>query len=198
MSYRKNDQLFQSGDGPSNEAYIALAIANAPRKDYGELGSAVKRIGRRIGAHPRAIRNWYEARNAPNSMHLLLLAQASPEVFQALLVLLGRSDILEVLQSEKLAAEKIANLPAISETHGEDYFTINVKISAALRCQLNHRQLWFLGLLQEGHNIRAAHISTCWGVTLRTARADIAQMIEQRLVRFRGNKKEGKYKVLTN
>lgn len=195
MSFSKNDQVFQSGDGASNEAYIALAIANALRKDYGELGSAVKRIGRRIGANPRAIRNWYEARNAPNSMHLLLLAQASPEVFQAILILLGRSDILELMETDKLAAEKVANLP-ILETHGEEYFTINVKINAALRCQLNHRQLWFLGLLQDGQNIRAAQIASIWGVTLRTARADIAPLIEQKLVRFRGTKKGGKYKVL--
>ena len=100
MSYSKNDQLFP-GEAPALAAQkIAQSISDALHCDYGEFTSAVKRIGRITGVHPRAIRNWYEGRNAPNSVHLLMLARSSPNVLQMLLELVGRGDMAEAIKRE--------------------------------------------------------------------------------------------------
>lgn len=196
MSQSKKDQVFHAKNGSKNEQYVAIAISKALRKEYGKLGSAIKRISRRIGANPRAIRNWYEARNAPSSSHLLLLAQASPAVFEALLELLGRSDLLEYERRDSSSQDISENSPNILTLHGEENFTINLKIRSSIRQKLNQRQLWFLSLVQQEQNIRAAQIASTWKVSLRTARADISYLIKKKLVVFRGSKARGRYKIV--
>lgn len=196
MSVSKKDQVFPGGSATSNERFIAALIANALREEYGALGSAVKRIGRRIGAHPRAIRNWYEGRNAPNSVHLLLLAQSSPRVFSALLEVMGRSDLLGAenhLDSTPSDVTKKGQEPVISKIYSAESFTINLSLPAKIRCQLNQRQLWFLSSLQQGEILKATHIVSSWGVSIRTARTDIALLLEMKLMVFKGCKKTGKY-----
>lgn len=155
----------------------------------------MKRIGRRIGANPRAIRNWYEGRNAPNSVHLLLLAQSSPRVFAALLELIGRTDLLEGSQDGKIISVDKPKMGAEEKIYSAENCTIKISICAKLRCQLNHRQLWFYGLLQQGENIKAVDITAAWNVSLRTARTDIAFLIERKAVRFLGSNKKGHYQI---
>ena len=196
MSVSKKDQVFPSGSATSNEQFVATLIAKALREDYGALGSAVKRIGRRIGANPRAIRNWYEGRNAPNSVHLLLLAQSSPRVFAALLELIGRSDLLEANGDGKTVPRKSTETGAADKIYGEENFTINLSINSKLRCKLNHRQLWFFGLLQQGENIKAGDIAEAWEVSLRTARSDIAFLVQHKAVKFSGANRRGHYQIV--
>lgn len=196
MSGSKKDQVFPSGSATSNERIVAALIATALREEYGALGSAVKRIGRRIGAHPRAIRNWYEGRNAPNSVHLLLLAQSSPRVFAALLELMGRSDLLDAESHDGIMpsnAQKKDQEPAPTKFYSAESFTINLRIPTEIRCQLNQRQLWFLSSLLQGKNLKATHIVVTWGISMRSARTDIALLLEMKLVAFTGCKKTGKY-----
>lgn len=195
MSVPKKDQVFPRESAATNEQFVAALIAKALREDYGELGSAVKRIGRRIGANPRAIRNWYEGRNAPNSVHLLLLAQSSPRVFAALLELIGRTDLLEVGQDGEILPLDKVELGLAEEIYGEENFTINISICPKLRCELNHRQLWFYGLLQQGQVIKAADIAEAWKVSLRTARTDIAFLVKRKVVRFSGGNRWGHYEI---
>lgn len=196
MSVSKKDQVFPGGSATSNERVIALLIAKALREDYGALGSAVKRIGRRIGANPRAIRNWYEGRNAPNSVHLLLLAQSSPRVFEALLELIGRTDLLDAHEHGKMILNGGTETGDTAKNYSAENFTITVNINPTLRRQLNERQLWFLSFLQQGHNLKAAQISSAWDVSLRSARADISGLIEKGLVLFKGAKRTGKYEII--
>ena len=196
MSVSKKDQVFPSGSATSNERFVTALIAKALRDDYGALGSAVKRIGRRIGANPRAIRNWYEGRNAPNSVHILLLAQSSPRVFEALLELIGRTDLLGSHSEGKIIPNGRAGMSGFVKNYGEENFTINLSITCELRCLLNHRQLWFLSLLQEGENVKATDISSSWEVSLRTARTDISHLLKHKAVRYEGAKRRGKYEVI--
>lgn len=196
MSGSKKDQVFPADSATSNEQIVAAIIAKALREDYGALGSAVKRIGRRIGANPRAIRNWYEGRNAPNSVHLLLLAQSSPRVFAAILELTGRTDLLEAGGNGKTAPGQSTETSGNAKKYGEETFTINLSICPKLRLALNHRQLWFYGQLQHGQKISAHDIAAAWNVSLRTARSDIAFLVKENAVRFAGANKRGQYILL--
>jgi hypothetical protein len=196
MSVSKKDQLFPSHYSSEIERRIANAVARALREEYGELTSAVKWIGRKTGAHPRAIKNWYEARNAPNSVHLLMLARSSATVLRVLMELIERADLAEFCERGFLEVEmhdikwrKSARL----KFYGEEYFTINVRLSSQVAPKLNQRQIWFLGILQGGLDARASDIVSTWGVTLRAAKFDIADLKQMKLIRYVGARKSGRY-----
>ncbi len=196
MSVSKKDQLFPSHYSSEIERRIANAVARALRQEYGELTSAVKWIGRKTGAHPRAIKNWYEARNAPNSVHLLLLARSSATVLRVLMELIERADLAEFCERGFSEAEildiKWRESPRL-KFYGEESFTINVRLSSQVAPKLNQRQIWFLGVLQGGLEARARDIALTWGVTLRAAKFDIAGLKKLKLVRYVGANKSGHY-----
>lgn len=196
MSYAKNDQLFHNETPASAAQKIALSISQALRQDYSELTSAVKRIGRITGAHPRAIRNWYEGRNVPNSTHLMMLAQCSPNVLRVLLELIGRGDLAEFISRDFFPTSKPlqgANISNPAKNYGERFFTINVITTREIAAKLNQRQLWFLGLLQAGREAKPSDIVSAWGVTLRSAKSDLARLRKLRLIRFIGARRNGCY-----
>ncbi|MDX2073063.1 MAG: hypothetical protein SFX19_01705 [Alphaproteobacteria bacterium] len=196
MSLSKNDQLFPSDTPTQSTQKIANSIAKVLRQDYGEISSAVKRIGRITGVHPRAIRNWYEGRNAPNSLHLLMLARSSPNVLRVLLELIGYGHLAESINWVKISPNRPLHPSSVSEDaeiYGEKFFTINVMTTPDIAAKLNQRQLWFLGLLQAGEEAKPNHIVTTWEVTLRTARADVTGLMKRQLICFVGAKKNGKY-----
>lgn len=200
MSYAKNDQVFPTEIQGGSTQKIAHAISTALRQDYGELTSAVKRIGRITGVHPRAIRNWYEGRNVPNSVHLLMLAQSSPNVLRVLLQLIGHGYMAEFISWEFSPANRPLRGAGISNDaniYGERFFTINVTLAPQTAAKLNQRQLWFFGLMQRGREARASDISDTWKVTMRTAKSDLAGLIKLELIRFVGARKNGMY-VLGN
>ena len=68
-------------------------------------------------------------------------------------------------------------------------------ISLNRASQLNQRQLWFLGMLQQGYVIKAEHVTATWNVSLRTAKYDIATMAETGLIRFVGTRRTGSYEI---
>lgn len=196
MSLSKNDQLFPSDTPTQSTQKIANSIAKALRQDYGELSSAVKRIGRITGVHPRAIRNWYEGRNAPNSLHLLMLARSSPNVLRVLLELIGHGYINEAICWEKISVNGLHYASGVSEDamiYGERLFTINVTTTREIAASLNQRQLWFLGLLQAGQEVKANDIVATWKVTLRCVKSDLAHLKKLGLIRFIGARKNGCY-----
>ncbi len=199
MSHSKNDQVFPGETTAKTAHKIAKSISEALRQDYEELPSAIKRTGRKTGAHPRAIRNWWEGRNAPNSVHLLMLARSSPNVLRVLLELIGRADLAEYLRHD--LGSILMPIPELSADkngaiYGAKFFTINVTMNANIASQLNERQLWFLGCLQNGGGTKPADIVSTWNVTLRTARADVAGLAKRRLICFVGARKNGCYQPI--
>ena len=90
-SENSNDGAFPDRQGA---AEFALAVSKALRSDYGGRGPAVKRVARLTGANERAVKNWFEGRNAPTGYHLVLLAGHSDEVLRLILVRAGRKDSL--------------------------------------------------------------------------------------------------------
>lgn len=196
MSFFKNDRLFPSENGEIIEEKIPESIAQALRREYGEFHSAVKVIGRMTGAHPRAIRNWYEDRNAPNFKHLVLLAQHTDIIIEAFLALAGRHDIWKIYQAHYWGR----NLPLpspkpayIGEVYGDKSVTINVAIDFGAVGSLNQRQLWFIGQLQQKRRPKVEEIAQTWNVTLRTAKRDAATLVDRELIHFIGAKKTGFY-----
>lgn len=59
------------------------------------------------------------------------------------------------------------------------------------------RQRWFLRQLEAQKNARAVHIAEFFGVSLKTGKRDIAALRERGAIIYRGNKRRGRYTLLT-
>lgn len=198
MSFCKNDRLFPSKSNTPESGAITELISQALRQEYEEVHSAVKVIGRQTGVNPRAIRNWYEGVNAPNCNHLVTLARHTPVIVEAFLGLVGYSDIWE-LYKEQISLQDNSMRKGRTAISGGKYddknVTITVTVDLETASHLNQRQLWFLGRLQRGDAPKADILAKTWGVTLRTARRDVAAMTALGLVRFVGSNKAGHYEI---
>lgn len=93
MSSTQNDRKLRSNNGknflPSRTSdgvnRFAEAIAGALRREFGGVPGSVKQVVRITGANERAVRNWFEARNAPSGENLVILMGRSEEVLETVL-----------------------------------------------------------------------------------------------------------------
>jgi len=91
MSFTKKDRKDRSISGitfPSQR--FADAIAGALRREYGETHAAVKTVVALTRANERAVKNWFDARNAPKGEFLVELCRHSDQVFETFLLMAGR------------------------------------------------------------------------------------------------------------
>lgn len=102
MSSTQNVRKLRSDHGRSllpNAASIPPdrfpeAVAGALRREFGAVPGAVKQVVRITGANERAVRNWFEARNAPSGENLVILMGRSDEVLETVLQLAGRQELV--------------------------------------------------------------------------------------------------------
>ena len=184
MSFTNNDQVFHT----ISEQELAEIISYGLRKDHGRQGSSVKQIARKVGLNPRLVRNWYEARNIPNLSNFLCLAGRSPTLMKSFLELSGYGEIAKYLRAPKLPTNH-----ADKNNYGDNSVTINVSLSRNILLKLNQRQFWFYGFLQKGLSLKAEDVANVWEVNIRTAKRDIAGLIDLDLIKFLGAHKNGQY-----
>lgn len=187
MSFTNNDQVFHK----ISEQELAEVIAYALRKDHGHNGSSVKQIARMTGLNPRAVRNWYEARNIPGLLSFLHIAQCSPTLMKSILELAGYTQI-----SVRIKAPEVQAITQRKSCYGDNSVTVNVTLGRNILLKLNPRQLWFYGRLQKGLSLKAQDIVNIWDVSIRTARRDIAELTQLGLLQFSGSSKNGRYILL--
>jgi hypothetical protein len=101
MSLPKSDRNFRSNlrknipeIGPLTSVGFSQAIAAALHQEYGQTHAAIKTVVAVTQANQRAVKNWFEAKNAPRGHHLVQLVQHSDCVLEALLEVSGRREIL--------------------------------------------------------------------------------------------------------
>lgn len=101
MSSTQNDRKHRSNNGrsflpPPASGHVdrfAEAVAGALRREFGAVPGSVKQVVRITGANERAVRNWFEARNAPSGENLVILMGRSDEVLETILQLAGRQEL---------------------------------------------------------------------------------------------------------
>ncbi len=69
---------------------------------------------------------------------------------------------------------------------------VNVPVEGAA---LNDRQQWFLEQLSLGRSVKATDIEAQWGVSVKTAKRDIAALRKRELIVFVGAPKTGRYQL---
>ncbi|GJL85310.1 MAG: hypothetical protein DHS20C02_10850 [Micavibrio sp.] len=199
MSRKIIDLKFPQQKSDEIELQITRNMKKILRDLYRDFPSALKWICIRTGVQERAARNWYDGRNPPNSGHLLILARRYPAVLQMILGLVGRPDLAAICmpkKSEQRFGALNVEMVSAAALEGANFCTINVTISLNMANKLNQRQLWFIGMLQQGYIVKAKNITNTWAVSLRTAKYDISSLTKMELIRFVGTKKTGRYEVI--
>jgi hypothetical protein len=119
MSLTKEGRISQSTPGTNLPPdRFAEAIAAALHREYDGTRSKVKTVVALTGANERAVKNWFEARNAPSGEFLVELCRHSDEVLSTFLLLAGRR---EQVKARKLAdtREKLRDLLLVLATLDE-------------------------------------------------------------------------------
>lgn len=106
MSFTKRDRKIQSESGkfiPAQQTDSTIGsgrfagiVAEALRRDFGATNAAVKIVVGFTHANERAVKNWFEAKNAPAGPHLISLVRHSDAMLETFLLLAGRKDLLTV------------------------------------------------------------------------------------------------------
>jgi hypothetical protein len=101
MSLTKKDRIIRSVSGITvPPGGCASAIAAALRREYGATHASVKTVVSLTGANERAVKNWFDAKNAPSAEFLVALSGHSGEVFETFLLMAGR---VEHVKAKKIA-----------------------------------------------------------------------------------------------
>lgn len=91
---------------------FAVVISLALRDAFGDSRAAVKAVGACTQARERTVKNWFEAKNAPNGRNLVRLAAHSDEILEAFLMMAGRRELL----SAKILVDARDTLAGMLET----------------------------------------------------------------------------------
>src|SRR6195256_1027076 len=105
MSFPKKGQSFpktgksfpkRGGDGSSDfsldDHAFAMKIASALKSELKDHNSRAKLVAGWTGANERTVKNWISGRYAPCGRHLVVLAQHSDQVLNAILLMAHRQD----------------------------------------------------------------------------------------------------------
>ena len=108
MSFPKKGKSFpkRDGDGSSDfrldDRAFAMKIASALKAELKDRNSRAKLVASWTGANERTVKNWILGRYAPCGRHLVVLAQHSDQVLNAILSMAGREDFILVGKVEDL------------------------------------------------------------------------------------------------
>jgi len=89
-----------------------MKIASALKLELKDRNSRAKLDASWTGANERTVKNWILGRYAPCGRHLVVLAQHSDQVLNAILSMAGRRDLLLARKVEDLR-QKVFELAAI-------------------------------------------------------------------------------------
>ncbi|WP_380940835.1 hypothetical protein [Sphingomonas floccifaciens] len=99
MSLSKRDRKVQPSDGKTFpvdpiaeiKATLAIEVADALRRDFGDGPLQIKRMARLMGVNPRTVKNWLRTDNGPNGAGLIVLMRHSKAVTAAVLNMADRN-----------------------------------------------------------------------------------------------------------
>ena len=100
MSFPKKGKSFPKRDGDGSSKFslddhgFAMKIASALKSELKDRNSRAKLVAGWTGANERTVKNWILGRYAPCGRHLVVLAQHSDQVLDAILSMADRQDLL--------------------------------------------------------------------------------------------------------
>jgi len=187
-----------------HEAY-ARTIAELLRKEHGDSHRAVKQLMQQTAASERTVKHWLAAQHGPDTVYFLRLLVSSSVIRAFVLGLMEgpaanaqahRIDrfSLSATREAYAAGEAVGGGPATSGRKNDpERVPKHDPLNVPDPVELNERQRWFLDRVVEGR-CGANEISAVWGVSLKTARRDIAALQKVRLIEYVGSRRKGRYR----
>ncbi len=93
-SFPKKGKSFPGTSTGLDDHAFAMKIALALKSELKDRNSRAKLVAGWTGANERTVKNWIVGRYAPSGRHLVILAQHSDQVLNAVLSMAGRKDLL--------------------------------------------------------------------------------------------------------
>jgi hypothetical protein len=125
-SFPKKGKSFpKRGEGGSSnfnldDRAFAMKIASALKAELKDRNSRAKLVAGWTGANERTVKNWILGRYAPCGRHLVVLAQHSDHVLNAILSMADRQDLVLARKVEDLRRKVYALAAIIGEPHAYD------------------------------------------------------------------------------
>jgi len=94
------------------EGRFATEIAAALQRAAAKGGLKIKTVAGWTGANERTVKNWFSGQYGPSGEHLLVLARYNREVFETMLELMHRQDLILALECGEIE-QRIARLAAL-------------------------------------------------------------------------------------
>ncbi|MDX2094443.1 MAG: hypothetical protein SFW64_00645 [Alphaproteobacteria bacterium] len=167
---------------------IAKRVSDALRHEHADIHSVIKQIERITGINALTASNWYKGRYAPKARHLLMLASYYPQVLYAVCEMMAAAPVwqdeidAQVVKAMQQHLEQRWHGWKKSPPIGDRSVTIRVHVDRHYAGQMNQRQLWFLGQLQQGHAIHIEDLMAVWGIHERTAKRDVSGLLTAGLI----------------
>lgn len=195
MSFKKEDHILSTDQATFLEQKIAIKVAEILRHEYEGIASPVKNISLKTGVAPATIKKWYSGQNPPRLAHFLILAQNYPPILQILLEAIGGPDLWDAftLLGSKLKTVQNSKMEREARIYSAEKLHYKYRDATANQRQAEQRQIWFLEQIQQGQQPNSNDLMARWKVSSRTAKSDIAAMINLRLIEFIGARKNGIY-----
>jgi hypothetical protein len=125
-SFPKKGKSFpkRGGDGGSDfsldDHAFAMKIASALTSELKDRNSRAKLVAGWTGANERTVKNWISGRYAPCGRHLVVLAQHSDQVLNAVLLMEDRQDLLLARRVGDLRRKVLELAAIIAEPDAHD------------------------------------------------------------------------------
>lgn len=118
MSFSEKDRKLQSKAGKPFQLDgaaqpFAREIAFALKAEFGGTPSALKTVAQLTSSNERAVRNWFEAKNAPSAENLVVLMRHSDLVLRTVLGLADRQDLVVAIGLASLRRQLVDAVAAI-------------------------------------------------------------------------------------
>jgi hypothetical protein len=170
------------------DTIIAKRVSDALRHEHADIHSAIKQIERITGINALTASNWYKGRYAPKARHLLMLASYYPQILYAVCEMMSTAPVwqngmeTQMVEAMQKHLEHRWHGSKKSPPIGDRSVTIRVRVDRHYAGQLNQRQLWFLGQLQQGHAMHINDLMTVWQIHQRTAKRDLSGLLTAGLI----------------
>ena len=125
-SLPKKGKSFPKRDGNGGSDFslddhaFAMKIALALKSELKDRSSRAKLVAGWTGASERTVKNWILGRYAPCGRHLVVLAQHSDKVLNAILLMADRQDLLLARRVEDLRRKVLELAAIIGEPDAQD------------------------------------------------------------------------------
>lgn len=190
--------------GRNRRFNYAELISIALNSEVGRDPNRVKLIANWTGADERTVLNWLTGISGPKGEYLVYLLRKSDAVYETIMSLAQRQDALERHFSKQPRNHHIIYPSSSKEEVGERAFADpnvpnrvpDVPIDDPEFDDMRLRQNWFLECLRRKPKASCRDIKEFFGVSLKTAKRDIASLKAENKILFKGNKRKGRYVLL--